>query len=208
MSNYLKLINLDTVNSTNTYAWKLAQDGAKEVTIVRAKAQTAGKGRLDRKWSSPKDKGIYISFIFRPPNDLKEISDFPVVLALAVAKMLPDNLNISIKWPNDVLLNNKKIAGILVESKGSGSKSDFIVAGIGVNINSQKEEIPAHATSLYLETAKKQDIDRLSKKLVKETLTLYKQFKTGHLKEILIQVAEYQTVSKRFKHIRKDAEIS
>ncbi|MCK5493751.1 MAG: hypothetical protein KAJ14_11635, partial [Candidatus Omnitrophica bacterium] len=74
---YIKLINLDIVDSTNNYAFTLAEKGQKEVTVIRAVTQTSGKGRLARKWDSPPEKGIYVSFLFRPENPISEIYLLP-----------------------------------------------------------------------------------------------------------------------------------
>lgn len=185
MSQYLKIIKLDTIDSTNRYAWKLAEQGVKEITIISAKTQTHGKGQFDRNWQSPLNQGIYLSFIFRPNCPVNQLEFFPVIFALAIIRSLPKTLNLNIKIPNDVMAGNKKIAGILVESKSDSQTTEFAVVGIGVNINSTKNSIPYNATSVYLETGKIQPLNKLLNQLIKQTLSLYNEFKAKGAKQII-----------------------
>ncbi|UCG35261.1 MAG: biotin--[acetyl-CoA-carboxylase] ligase [Candidatus Omnitrophota bacterium] len=181
MSTSLKIIQLDSVESTNSYAWDLAQKGEGEITIVKANAQTQGRGRMGRSWDSPKGVGIYASFILRPSNPLKEIQRLPVIFALGVAKTLRSLVNTRIKEPNDVMVNGRKISGILVETKGNKTGVDFVVVGVGININNEQKDLITSATSLYLETKKKYNIDALFKEIITQELTLYEQFRQGRL---------------------------
>ena len=149
----LKIIHLKTVTSTNDYAYELAEKGEKEITVVLADKQTKGRGRLKRKWRSPARKGIYTSFILRPKNREK-IPLLCLILSLSILRALKDILPIKIKWPNDVITGNKKIAGVLLEANTGPGQEKFVIAGIGLNLDTEKKDLPLQATSVYLETRK------------------------------------------------------
>ena len=133
------------IDSTNKRARVLASEGYAEGTVVVAEMQTAGRGRRGRSWFSPANQGIYVSVILRPLLPLKEISRVSLVAAVAVAATLELELNLQprIKWPNDVLIDNKKISGILSEAVTDMDGVEYIVVGIGLNINNQIQDFPA-----------------------------------------------------------------
>jgi len=201
---YIKIIKLDKVDSTNNYASKAALCGAREIAVVSARTQSLGKGRMGRQWVSVPGKGIYASFILRPANTLKEINYLPLFSALATARFLEnilgkeckknkdtEKVRIKIKLPNDIMINGKKAVGILVEAKTTGKKPSFVIIGIGININSLKQELPEHATSLFVETGQKYDIDKIFPKLIKEMVIVYKDFKKGKINSLLREVLAF-----------------
>lgn len=126
----------DSIGSTNNEALAWAASGAKDLSLVIADEQTAGRGRLDRRWFTPRGTALAFSLILRPTAEEKPHLTRTVGLAaLAVADSLRTRGLVSqIKWPNDVLLNGRKVAGILVESVWSGEEVDYSVIGIGINI--------------------------------------------------------------------------
>ncbi|MEA4925531.1 MAG: biotin--[acetyl-CoA-carboxylase] ligase [Syntrophomonadaceae bacterium] len=132
------------IDSTNNRARLLASQGYPEGTVVVAEMQTAGRGRRGRDWYSPVQQGIYVSVILRPELPLKEISRVSLVTAAAVAQTLESELGLNprIKWPNDVLVDNKKIAGMLSEAVTDMDGVEYIVVGIGLNINNDIQEFP------------------------------------------------------------------
>lgn len=156
---------LEKVESTQLEAKKLAEAGAPEGTLVIAEQQLSGKGRLGRKWSSPYGKGIWMSLILRPDIPLHIAPQFTIMLGKVVAETLSNVLNklnlskneltMAIKWPNDVLINRKKVSGILLESYAEEQRVKYIIAGIGINVNVAEEDFPeeisAIATSLRIE---------------------------------------------------------
>ncbi len=151
---------IDITDSTNTYAKKLAEDGAEHFTAVFANEQTAGRGRLGRTFCSPKNTGIYMSIILKNDLDL-EISQFLTAYTAVAAAEAVENLykrKIMIKWVNDLMLNSKKICGILTEASISCETSGFnyIIVGIGINTGSVKDifdsELLKTASSLEDET--------------------------------------------------------
>ncbi|RPJ26480.1 MAG: biotin--[acetyl-CoA-carboxylase] ligase [Chloroflexi bacterium] len=133
----------DSIGSTNNEALAWATSGAKDLSLVISDEQTAGRGRLDRKWFTPRGTALAFSLILRPTAEEKPYLTRTVGLAaLAIADTLRTrDLVAQIKWPNDVLLNGCKLAGILIESVWSGDEVDYLVIGIGVNI--LKEAVPS-----------------------------------------------------------------
>ncbi len=190
MFSFLKIIKLETVESTNNYARKLAEKGEKEITVIRAECQAKGRGRRSNKWSSPQG-GIYASFILKPLNPLREIAILPMLFALGVCKTLKGIVNAKIKRPNDVYVQNKKISGILVETCGNEKGVDFVIAGVGININTKSHEIPAFTTSLYLETSNNYSIEDLFKKLISNEINLYSEFKKGNMDKLIDQIGYF-----------------
>ncbi len=184
-NSFLKIINLDTVASTNDYAYELAEAGFDEVVIVRANSQSMGRGRQANTWVSPAGKGIYASFLLKPPNSLSEIIFLPLVFSLAVVDSLKGIVDAKIKWPNDVMVGQNKICGVLVEARSIEQRVDFALAGIGINVNSKKQELPECATSIYLETGKIYDIDELFKKFATKAIALYNEFKNGNIEVLM-----------------------
>ncbi len=162
------------IDSTNNRALELASAGYPEGTVVVAEMQTAGKGRRGRSWYSPAEKGIYVSIILRPPLPLHEISRVSLVIAVAVAETLEKELSLParIKWPNDILINKRKIAGILSEAAVNMNGIQYIVTGIGLNINNSLQDFPGDLrtdpTSVLVE--KKRPVSRV--KILQRLLTL------------------------------------
>lgn len=131
-----KIKYFDTIGSTNDEALAWAADDALDLSLVIADEQTAGRGRLDRKWFTPAGTALAFSLILRPSrSEQSHLSRMVGLAALSVAdSLLKHGLSPQVKWPNDILLNGHKVAGILIESVWSGDKVDCVVIGIGVNI--------------------------------------------------------------------------
>lgn len=149
----------DTVGSTNTVLKGLAAEGAPSGTVVVADHQSSGKGRRGRNFVSPSGVGIYLSYLFRPESGFDKISDLTSWTAVAVADAIKNayGLDTQIKWVNDLLMNRKKICGILTEVSVEGESGfiDTCIIGIGVNVNEKPEDFPSElsdvATSLSIE---------------------------------------------------------
>lgn len=156
------IIVLDCVGSTNDYIKELGSKSYKSGTVVAAREQTTGKGRLGRVWKTKKDDGIAFSILLRPSLAPNEISAITPLVGLAMCKAIRKytNINCMIKWPNDIISNNKKLVGILTEMSAEFDAVEYIVIGIGVNILHTEfpQDIAYKATSLKLETGK--DIDQ------------------------------------------------
>jgi len=172
---------LDEVSSTNEKARELAQNGEGEGTVVIAQIQNKGKGRFERVWESPAG-GLYFSIILKPSISSDKISLLPLVAALTVCKTINcySDLYAKIKWPNDVRLDGKKVAGILLESEVIGNQLDNVILGIGVNVNNDvsffSKEIGTNATSLLNELQKTIDYYTFLKKLLTIFDTYYTMF--------------------------------
>jgi BirA family biotin operon repressor/biotin-[acetyl-CoA-carboxylase] ligase len=143
----------ESIGSTNDEALAWAAAEARDISLVIADEQTAGRGRLDRKWFTPKGTALAFSLILRPTAEEKpHLSRIVGLAALAVAEALRTRgLSAQIKWPNDVLINGRKVAGILVESVWSGEDVDCVVVGIGVNV--LKEAVPPAEDLLFPATS-------------------------------------------------------
>lgn len=139
-----KILYKVSVDSTNEIAKKAAYDGASDGTIVVAEEQTGGKGRLQRNFFSPKEKGIWFSIILRPQCTPKDAPKFTLMAAVAVVRAFEKfNLTAKIKWPNDILFDGRKLVGILTEMSAEIGHVNYIVVGIGINVNIKREEFPA-----------------------------------------------------------------
>ncbi len=145
-----------TIDSTNVYAARLAREGASAGTVVIADEQTGGKGRLGRSWISPPGVNLYLSLILRPPVTTAVAPQLNLLAAVAVADAILEvsSLTPSIKWPNDVLVDGKKVCGILAEMQTGAGVLQSVVLGIGVNVNAPLSAFPPElhdkASSLFL----------------------------------------------------------
>ncbi|MCX8022297.1 MAG: biotin--[acetyl-CoA-carboxylase] ligase [Syntrophorhabdaceae bacterium] len=151
---------LETVDSTNTYAFKKAMDGASEGTCIVAESQSTGRGRLNRTWFSPAGKNLYLSVVLRPHSHPSMVYPITFISSLAVYDTVKEFTGIvpQLKWPNDVLIKGKKVSGTLLELSTEPDMVNFVVVGIGLNINTRQgefdKEIRDKATSLYMETSR------------------------------------------------------
>jgi biotin-[acetyl-CoA-carboxylase] ligase BirA-like protein len=152
-----------TLTSTNDIAKQLAMRGTKEGTIVLAENQSNGKGRLGRKWVSP-EGGLWFSVIFRPKVKPKHALKLTLLGSVAVVKTVNTlyGLRAEIKWPNDVLINQKKVCGILTESEIKGKNLNFAVLGFGINANLDLNAFPQHlrSSATTLKTQLRKEISR------------------------------------------------
>lgn len=138
----ITLHHFERVDSTSSVAFKLAQDGAVHGEVVVAEEQTDGKGRRGRAWVSPPGKNLYCSIILKPDLPPSRASELTLVAAVALAETLRDaGVKAEIKWPNDVQVGGKKIAGILTELSADTEKVHFVIVGIGVNLNCEAEDL-------------------------------------------------------------------
>lgn len=157
LSPFFKLVAIDQIGSTNEEAKRLASDGAPAGTLVWAREQLAGRGRRGRSWASPPGN-LYLSLLLRPacpPAQACQLNFVTTVaLASAVAMLLPAGATVTLKWPNDVLVGDAKISGILLEAGAAGDRSvDWLVIGVGVNLVSHPSDTAYAATDLLSEGA-------------------------------------------------------
>lgn len=180
-----RVLRLDDVTSTNDVAKSLGKEGEAEGTIVLAKRQTGGRGRLGRRWSSPMG-GLYLSVLLRPGLGSDDVLRLTVLACVPVAEAIEEvtGLEVRLKWPNDIIVGGKKAGGILVEGVSKGRELDFIVLGLGLNVNTPLEHIEAgDATSLSAESDEVIDEERLFESVVAHLVTFYKELLSGDFDE-------------------------
>ena len=167
-----KILHKQTTQSTQIIAHQLAQESCEHGTIVIADEQTKGKGRMNRPWQSSKDKGIWMSIILRPEILPYRAPELTLLTATILAEVMVDHLGVQpqIKWPNDILINSKKTAGILTEMQAEQDKIEYVVIGVGLNVNQTKDDLPANtgykATSLKIETKQEWDLKEIIQKIL------------------------------------------
>ncbi|NOT62910.1 MAG: biotin--[acetyl-CoA-carboxylase] ligase, partial [Acidobacteria bacterium] len=183
-----------TLGSTNDYLKELVD--APEFTCVVADEQTAGRGRRDRAWVSLPGEGLYLSVLLRPAANSQNVALISLLTAIAVAETLAEYrvAGLDIKWPNDVLLNERKVCGILVEGASSGAQSLRLIVGIGVNLNHQSfpPEIAETATSLFLQLGQTVNVAAFRDRLLARLAHWYAQWQQGHATQI---IARWQALS-------------
>jgi len=152
-----EIVYHEATDSTNLRAHELGEAGAAEGTVVVADGQTAGKGRLGRSWTSPPGVNLYLSVLLRPPILPYHAPQLSFLSAVAVARAVEETTGLApnVKWPNDVLLGGRKVAGLLNEMNAEMEGIHYVILGIGVNLNMRSEQFPSDlrypATSLALE---------------------------------------------------------
>ena len=179
----------ETLNSTNDLAKELAAQGAPEGTVVVAEAQTRGRGRLGREWNSPPGVGLYVSLVLRPMLPPMELPQITLTTAVAVVRAVRrvTGLAPGIKWPNDLLLNGKKLGGILTEMETESDRIRHVVVGLGLNVNNPgfPPELAATATSLTLAAGRSFSRVHLLQAWLEEFEALYGRFLNQGFPEIL-----------------------
>ena len=181
------------IDSTNTKAMKLAEEGAPHGTIVVTDHQTNGRGRRGRSWESPAGEAIAMTFLLRPKIDPNNASMLTLIAAMAVARGIEDEtgLKAGIKWPNDVVINRKKVSGILTEMSAQADYVNHIVVGIGINVHIQElpEELKNIATSVFLELGMK--INRAA--LIERICEYFEAYF-----EVFLQTEDLSAISKQY----------
>ena len=139
-----KIIRLQRVPSTMDVVDEYARAGAPEGLVVVAEEQTAGRGRAGRTWSAPAGSGLLLSVLLRPDVEPRLLGTLPLMIGVAVAEAVEAFVPspCQLKWPNDVLLDGRKVAGVLIQSRLSGERTEYINAGIGINVNVSKSALP------------------------------------------------------------------
>jgi BirA family biotin operon repressor/biotin-[acetyl-CoA-carboxylase] ligase len=172
--------------STNDVIERLARDGVKEGAVVIAESQSKGRGRLGRKWLSPAGKGLWFSVLLRPELQPQETTQLTVASATALRRAIESNTGLKpeIKWPNDILIGGRKVAGILTELNAELDRVKYVILGIGVDVNLDPGEFPADlrkvATSLKIELGKSISRADLAVAILRELDVDYDRVCSGH----------------------------
>lgn len=190
------IVYKDTMDSSNTQAKRMGEDGAENGTLVVTDCQTAGKGRRGRSWVSPVGMNCYYTVLLRPDIPAEKASMITLVAALALAKAIKETTQLEtlIKWPNDVIANGKKLCGILTESSTDLEYINYLVVGIGVNCNQTEfpDEIKETASSIRLETGRK--VNRCQ--LLGSFLTYFEQYY-----EIFLQTEDLSQLEEEYNSL-------
>jgi BirA family biotin operon repressor/biotin-[acetyl-CoA-carboxylase] ligase len=203
------IYHLASVSSTNDYAKKLAKENEPEGTLVIADQQTGGRGRKQRTWFSP-EKGLWFSLILRPKLAPNEAMQATMCAACAVIEgiMQQTKLHPTIKWPNDILVNNKKVCGILTELAAEIDEITYLIVGIGINVNNAlQEELKKISTTLQIEN--KKSVDSIG--LLSDTLfsfeNLYTELTKGNSTPIRERWMKYSSTIGSKVSIRTEKEM-
>lgn len=201
-----EVLYFDTIDSTNTKAQELAEKGYQSGTLVVADKQESGKGRRGRSWVSPSGTGIFMTLMIKPDINPNNASMLTLVAALAVAKAITSvtGEEALIKWPNDIVVNGKKVCGILTEMNAQFDYINHIVVGIGINVHNESfpEEISQMASSLMIEAGGK-GFHRAQ--IIAETMSYFEQYYDTFLKtqDLSALVREYdELLVNRNKSVR------
>jgi BirA family biotin operon repressor/biotin-[acetyl-CoA-carboxylase] ligase len=168
------------VNSTQTLAHQMVAEGAEEGTVVIAEQQTEGRGTKGRPWYSPPGKGIWFSIVLKPHMPMQFISQLTLLVSVALCRAIKKTIpvNIGIKWPNDLLIEGKKVSGILLESSTEDERLRYVIAGIGISANLLTEDYPPgirdRVTSLRMASGLKVNREELLCVFLEEFEHLYK----------------------------------
>lgn len=192
---------LEQVDSTNLYAKRIAEEGFRDGTVIIADEQVKGKGRLGRTWTSPKGKGIWMTIMLKPNINPAQAAKVTLLTACAVNNAIFQccGINSKIKWPNDIVCNGKKLCGILTEMNAELDEIHYLIVGIGINVNLDKEEFSEelHSTATSIKIEKGITVSR--KELVKSVLNnfevYYKAFlQTGSISQFISEYKEKSAV--------------
>lgn len=191
-----KLYHFNSIDSTNIYAKKLAKDGAEEGVIILADIQTSGQGRKNRIWSSSKG-GLWFSVVLYPNIPPKKAMFMTMAGSIAVFQGINNitDIKAEIKWPNDLLINGRKICGILTEIDSKKDKTNYCIIGIGINVNNKLEkELQKNATTLKTELNKEISLVELLREILKNFDENYNKLLSGDFDFIRDSWLEYSNI--------------
>jgi len=195
-----EILSFDSIDSTNRLGVDLAQKGGIEGTLIFAETQTNGQGRLGRRWESPKSKGLYFSILLRPKVSLPSISKLTLVVAIAsteVLRELTDQAPFMIKWPNDIVIDGRKIAGILTQMDAELDRIHSVVIGIGLNIYKPKQPLSDISIALDEVADVRHSKTEIAARLIERIESYYTQFINGKLKNLASVWESYSAISGR-----------
>lgn len=177
-------------NSTNDVIEKLARDGAKEGVVVYAESQSKGRGRMGRKWVSPANKGLWFSVLLRPQMRPQAVTQITVAAATALSRAIRQTSGVSlqVKWPNDILIDGRKVGGILTEMNAEVDQVKYVILGIGVDVNLAESDLPEElkdvASSVSIASGKKEDRPALAAAILEELDADYARLRRGEFKAV------------------------
>ncbi|MGH7197123.1 MAG: biotin--[acetyl-CoA-carboxylase] ligase [Candidatus Omnitrophota bacterium] len=187
----------DAVDSTNDAAFGLGEKGAKEGACVFAEYQKKGRGRRGRSWVSPKGKNLILSVLLRPKLSPGQVSRITLMAGVSAVRAIRSvtSRGLGIKWPNDILYQDKKVGGILTEMSAEPDEVHFVVVGIGININADPSELPPGSTSLKAIAGRAVDRPGFARALLRELDADYKRFRGGNFQALARSWEDYSATS-------------
>jgi BirA family biotin operon repressor/biotin-[acetyl-CoA-carboxylase] ligase len=192
------IVYLESTTSTNDIARKYAQNGESEGLVVVAEEQTKGKGRLGRRWSTPKGEAIAMSMLLRPNLSPQLISSITLAMAVSIVEALKDvtGYEVGIKWPNDIVLEGKKLCGILTEMSAEMDVINYIIIGIGLNVNQEKfdDDIKNVATSLKRCSGKRFERKVILSSIINKFEKNYEVFKTKGIEPFIDSLKKHSVL--------------
>jgi len=206
----IKLNYIKETDSTNTYAKKTAKNNTNEIEMVFTSIQKKGRGRLKREFISNNNEGIWASYVFKPNMEPQKATIFTLAASVAVCKLLVDKcgINAQIKWPNDIIVNNKKICGILTEMSCEMDNINYIITGIGINVLQKEFDKALNniATSIYQVTKQKYDRGLLIAYLCYNIDDIYKEITNNNIDAIIKKWNEFSLTNGKEIKIQKGSE--
>jgi BirA family biotin operon repressor/biotin-[acetyl-CoA-carboxylase] ligase len=196
-----KILRFEEIDSTNDYL-KRTYETLSEGTVIMAKFQTSGHGRLGRNWSDSKSNNLTFSLLLRPDIDHSDVPQLTLLTCASIFEVLAPKIpNLFIKWPNDLIVENRKLSGILAESIFEGNNLKAVILGVGINVNisSFAGELISKATSILIETAKKMNLDILLQKILESFSNHYEAFLKGNRSYLEVCRKHFPWIGKRVK---------
>ncbi len=192
-----KILTFKTIDSTNRLAMEMGEKGAREGLVIFSEEQTRGKGRLGRHWASPEGKGLYFSILLRPLMDIGGVHKLTLMAAVSVAEALREKglTRVGIRWPNDIVVGETKVGGILTEMSAESDRLIFVVSGIGLNVHKAPEGLPPAGISLEEATGKRWDRLSLALEILSSFERNYDLVKKGEDDKLARQWEAFSTVS-------------
>ncbi len=201
------------IDSTNNYAKKIANEGCAHGTVIVADRQTMGRGRIGRQWQSDTSEGIWVSLVLRPDLEPENIQIITLAASVAVVEAIKETQGIvcGIKWPNDIILDGRKLGGILTELSAEPGHVNYVVVGIGINANQDSEifdyEIRQRAVSLKMHKGESVSRSHLLGSILTNFEKIYKYVLHGKNKDIIDKWTDYSvTIGKEVKVAYRDVE--
>ena len=200
--------------STNTIVEELPRNGAPEGTLVVTDYQRAGRGRENRKWVSPSNHNLLFSFLLRPPDSLQGVPQITSIAAVAVCEGIrrETGLQVCIKWPNDIRMGTKKLAGILTETTTKKNQVEYVIVGIGININTPQESFPAEvrgtATSLAIELKRNVSRERVLLSVLKSIDVWYIETVQNGIEKVVAHWKDLSDMTGKLVRVNQQSRIT
>ncbi len=208
-----ELVHFADIDSTNNYAKRIGNEGCLHGTVITAERQTLGRGRVGRLWQSDNNRGLWFSMVLRPDLEPEKVQIITLAASVAVVEGIFEvlGINCGIKWPNDIILDSCKLGGILTELSAEPGHVNYVVVGIGLNVNQDSgdfdQELQDKAISLKLYTGKTQARSKILSAILKRFESIYETLLEGKTRHIIDKWNKYSvTIGKEVRIISREVE--